>query len=103
MPIKNEEYIFFAKASRKLDKRTIYLKITTIVIDRWVDLGDTLVDCEFKIKKITKDEYYIAFDKCLWVYTLNDDNINRFKEFISLNYVRTKEKLGPKLLPPRIK
>lgn len=74
-----------------------------MVLDRWVQLCDTLTDCEFIIKKITKDEYYIAFDKCLWVYTLNDENTDRFREFISLNYTRTKQQLGPKLLPPSIK
>jgi hypothetical protein len=90
MPSNNEENGYFIKASRKMDKREIYIK-AILEINRWVELCDTLIDSEFILTKIYSEEFYQASDKCLWVYYLNVDNSERFRFFIETNYINTQD------------
>jgi len=95
MPSKNEENAYFIKANRKLDNRELFVK-AILSINLWVKLCDTLIDSEFLIEKITIDDFYLASDKCLWVYYLNDDNSERFRFFIETNYINTQDILVKK-------
>lgn len=90
MPIEIDENVFFVQASRKLDKRKIFIK-STIRLDLWVDQCDTLVDCEFILTKITEEAFLTAVDKSNYIYYVNPDNYLRFKSFIETNYVKIKK------------
>lgn len=89
------EKLYYLQAFRKMDIRTVFI-CSTLDDDDHVILTDLLMDTEFIVTKIDEDEFFFAFDNCKWVYTLNEENFDKFEHFIRTNYERTIDIFLPK-------
>lgn len=89
----------YLKATRAFDNRMLFVQSNLNSEDDWINVIDCLVEADFTLTSITRDEYYIAIARKQFCYLIEDHDYESFISFIKdnhLSFAELREKLFKK-------